>query len=67
MRLYDNNGIIRSEIPIISYRSHRLLFEDNTMYMSVSSTLIVGIDQIGYVSKFYVTRIMYLFLGYFYY
>ena len=55
MRLYDNNGIIRSEIPIISYRSHRLLFKDNTMYMSVSSTLIVGIDQIGYVSKFYDT------------
>ena len=55
MRLYDNNGIIRSEIPIISYRSHRLLFEDNTMYMSVSSTLIVGIEQIGYVSKFYDT------------
>lgn len=53
MRLYDNDGIIRSEIPIISYRSHRLLFKDNTMYMSVSSTLIVGIEQTGHVSKFY--------------
>lgn len=55
MRLYDNDGIIRSEIPIISYRSHRLLFEDNSMYMSVSSTLIVKIDQSGYVSEFYNT------------
>lgn len=55
MRLYDNNGIIRSEIPIVSYRSHRLLFKDNTMYMSVSGTLIAGIDQIGYVSKLYDT------------
>lgn len=55
MRLYDNDGTIRSEIPIVSYRSHRLLFEENTMYMSVSSTLIAGIEQIGYVSKLYDT------------
>ena len=55
MRLYDNYGIIRSEIPIISYRSHRCLFDDNTMYISVSSTKIVGIDQTGYVSTIYDT------------
>lgn len=35
MRLYDNYGIIRSEIPIVSYRSHRILFENNTMYFLV--------------------------------
>ena len=55
MRLYDNDGIIRSEIPITSYRSHRVLFENNTMYFSISSTKIVGIDQTGYVSKIYDT------------
>ena len=55
MRLYDNDGVIRSEIPIISYRSHRILFEDNTMYLSVSSTKIVGVDQTGYVSTIYST------------
>lgn len=55
LRLYDNSGIIRSEIPIISYRSHRSLFENNTMYMSVSSTKIVGIEQTGHVAKIYDT------------
>lgn len=55
MRLYDINGVIRSEIPIKSYRPHRLLFKDNTMYFSISSTQIVGIESNGYVSSFYST------------
>lgn len=55
MHLYDNDGILRSEIPLISYRSHRALFDDNTMYISISSTAIVGIEQTGYVSKIYDT------------
>ena len=58
MRLYDNYGIIRSEIPIVSYRSHRILFENNTMYFSISSTKIVGMEQTGYVSKIYDKIIM---------
>ncbi len=55
MRLYDNDGVIRSEIPIISYRSHRILFDQNVMYFSISSSQIVGIGQTGYVSQFYNT------------
>lgn len=55
MRFYDENGVIRSEMPIKSYRPHRLLFNDNTMYYSISSTSIVGVDLSGYVKDFYNT------------
>lgn len=54
-RLYDNSGVIRSEIPITSYRAHRMIFNENTMYLSISGTKIVGIDQTGYVSAIYDT------------
>lgn len=53
--LYDNNGVIRSEIPIISYRAHRLLFDDDTMYYSVSSSLLAGMNRLGQITQFYDT------------
>ena len=31
--VYDNNGTLRSEIPIKSYRSCRLLFDEDTMIL----------------------------------
>lgn len=55
MRFYDENGVIRSEMPIKSYRPHRLLFKDNAMYYSISSTSIVGVDASRYVKDFYST------------
>ena len=42
-------------MPIKFYRPHRLLFKDNTMYYSISSTSIVGVDSSGYVKDFYNT------------
>lgn len=53
--IYDNDGTIRSEIPIISYRSCRLLFEDNTMYFSISSSKIAAMDQTGEITAIYDT------------
>lgn len=50
MYLYDNAGQIRGEVPIIGYRSHRLLFPgDGSMSMSVSTTKMAQINAIGQV------------------
>lgn len=50
MYLYDNAGQIRGEVPIIDYRSHRLLFPgDGSMIMSVSTTKMAQINAIGQV------------------
>ena len=50
MYLYDNAGQIRGEVPIIGYRSHRLLFPgDGSMIMSVSTTKLAQINAIGQV------------------
>lgn len=50
MYLYDNTGQIRGEVPIIGYRSHRLLFPgDGSMIMSVSTTKMALINAIGQV------------------
>ena len=50
MYLYDKAGQIRGEVPIIGYRSHRLLFPgDGSMIMSVSTTKMAQINAIGQV------------------
>lgn len=50
MYLYDNAGQIRGEVPIIGYRSHRLLSPgDGSMIMSVSTTKMAQINAIGQV------------------
>lgn len=52
--LYDNDGIIRGEIPIIEYRSHRLLFDDEGfMYTSVSKNKIAKFDRLGQIVDIY--------------
>lgn len=51
--LYDNDGILRSEIPVKSYRACNILFKDNLMYFSTSSSQIIGMDATGYIQKFY--------------
>lgn len=55
MYYYDNQGVIRGEIPIIGYRSHRLLFQNNLMYYSISETKIAAVNTLGKVEQVYRT------------
>ena len=53
--MYDNAGIIRCEIPILSYRANQILFDQDRIYFSIDHTHIVGMENTGYVSKLYST------------
>ena len=47
IHLVDNDGIVRSEIPIIGYRGLRLLFNNNNMYFNISEKRLVS-DGVKY-------------------
>lgn len=51
--IYDNEGINRCEIPIVSFRSHGFIFDERGMYYSISSRAMACMDRTGYVSRIY--------------
>ena len=51
--LVDNDGVVRSEIPIIGYRTVNLLFKDNEMYFSISERKIARMNNLGQITKIY--------------
>lgn len=53
MYYYDNDGILRGEVPLLGYRSHRILFDEHTMYYSISESRIAAVNRLGQVVAVY--------------
>lgn len=51
--LYDNDGVIRGEIPIIGYRAHRILFDGDMMYFSVGESTMAAVNSLGKITNLY--------------
>ena len=50
---YDNDGILRGEIPSIGGRSYRLIFEDDLLYLGITNYELAAINELGQVVKIY--------------
>lgn len=51
--LYDNDGVLRAELPLKSYRSDRIIFKDNYMIYSYKNNGFIKVDSTGKIVKFY--------------
>lgn len=53
--LYDNEGMLRGEIPLLSGSCRRFIYSENCMYYNVSDTKIAAIDRFGRAKQVYDT------------
>lgn len=53
VQLYDNDGVLRSELPVLSGSAKRFVFFEDLMYFNVSDTRFVGLDSFGRAKRLY--------------
>lgn len=53
LRIYDNDGVQRAELPLEQYGTKNLLLADGKMYYKVSDTKIVGLNRLGQAEMIY--------------
>lgn len=51
--LYDNDGILRSEFPLLSGSAKRFVFLNNKVYFNISDTQIVAMNPFGRAEQVY--------------
>lgn len=51
--LYDNEGVLREEFVLDSYRADRIIFEDDYMYYAYNKKGIVKVNDLGKIEEFY--------------
>lgn len=51
--LYDNEGVLREEFVLDSYRADRIIFDGNYMYYAYNKKGIVKVNKFGKIEKFY--------------
>lgn len=53
IQIYDNDGVLRSEFPLLEGSAKRLLFYDDKMYYNISDTRFVSMDSFGRAHRIY--------------
>ncbi|MCR5154496.1 MAG: aryl-sulfate sulfotransferase [Lachnospiraceae bacterium] len=57
IRIYDNDGVLRSEIPLEAFTAEMMLFDENgNTYFTVSPAKFVCMDRLGHVTRIYSTE-----------
>lgn len=53
IQLYDNDGVLRSEFPLLAGSAKRILFFEERMYFNISDTQIVALNRFGRAERVY--------------
>lgn len=51
--LYDNDGILRSELPLKNYRTDRIEFINDNMFYSYKKSGFISVNRLGKIDKIY--------------